>query len=95
MAFGIINGGLGLQLAGASSSLIAAYAVVSAIVVLLYIAVKLFTQWRARRAGGPRAEKIASHGPGGRQDKYSQSRGEEIELPRRPHGAEYNGGTGY
>lgn len=95
IALGVVNGGLGLQLAGASSSLITAYAVVSAIVAVIYVAVKLFTFWRQRKAGGPRAEKIGSHGSAGRQDKYRQAQGEEIEMPQRPYGSQRHRGLGH
>lgn len=49
MLLGVINGGLGLKLSSASDSLVVAYAVVSAIVGVLYIALKSFTSFRKRR----------------------------------------------
>lgn len=82
MLLGVINGGLGLQLAGASQSLIVAYAIVSVIIGLMYTSVKVFFLFRRRNASGPRAEKILSNGTNGRR-KYSQTVGEEIEMPRR------------
>ncbi|KAK9780821.1 hypothetical protein SCAR479_02007 [Seiridium cardinale] len=87
MALGVINGGLGLRLAGASHSLITAYSVVAAIIAVAYLAVKLFTHWRQRKAGNGVA-KVGSNGTTGRRDKYSQAQGEDIELPRHPNGNE-------
>lgn len=87
MLLGVINGGLGLQLASAAQSLIIAYAVVAAIIGVAYIAVKLFDFFRKRRTGSLRSEKIGSNGSTGRHDKYSPTQGEEVELPRRPHGS--------
>ena len=49
MVLGVINGGLGLKLSSASDSLVVAYAVVSAIVAVLYVALKGFTSFRKRR----------------------------------------------
>ena len=52
MALGVINGGLGLSLAGASTALMAAYAAVAAIVFVCYVAAKGVGFLRARRRGG-------------------------------------------
>lgn len=49
MLLGVVNGGLGLKLSGSSDSLVVAYAVVSAIVAVLYISLKAFTSFRKRR----------------------------------------------
>lgn len=84
MAFGIINGGLGLQLASADDGFKIAYAVIAAVMFVIYLAVKLFrvcsTRRQARRGSGARVEKVGS---GSRRDKYNQAPGEEVEMPRR------------
>lgn len=84
MAFGIINGGLGLQLASADDGFKIAYGVIAAVMFVIYLAVKLFrvcaTRRQARRGSGARVEKVGS---GGRRDKYNQAPGEEVEMPRR------------
>ncbi|KAI0125580.1 hypothetical protein BJ170DRAFT_439046 [Xylariales sp. AK1849] len=82
MLLGVVNGGLGLQLAGAGNNLVIAYAVIAAIIGVLYAGVKLFTTFRKRKAGRGGATKGGSNLPG-RHDKYSPA-GEEVEMPRRP-----------
>lgn len=57
MLLGIINGGLGLKLSNASDSLVVAYAVVSAIIAVLYIALKSFSSFRKRRNVGGKGPK--------------------------------------
>ncbi|ETS86683.1 hypothetical protein PFICI_00511 [Pestalotiopsis fici W106-1] len=87
MSLGVINGGLGLQLAGASRGAVIAYAVVAAIVAAVYLAIKVFVAARRRRGSSTHrrgssaraGEKIG----GSRRDKYNQTHGEEIEMPRR------------
>lgn len=49
MTIGVVNGGLGLQLSGASNTYKIAYSVVAAIIGALYILVSLFGSWRRRR----------------------------------------------
>ncbi|KLU84137.1 hypothetical protein MAPG_03182 [Magnaporthiopsis poae ATCC 64411] len=70
MVIGVVNGGLGLQAMSADSKLIIAYAVVTAVVFALYIAVKVFTIFRARRsqpgdkeASSPTADDAARRRP--------------------------------
>ena len=48
MALGVINGGLGLQVVGASTSIVVAYAVIAAIVFVVYVVTKLITSFRRR-----------------------------------------------
>lgn len=50
MIMGLINGGLGLQLARVSNSIIVAYAIISAIVFVAYVIVKVFLMYKARKA---------------------------------------------
>ncbi|KAI1855488.1 hypothetical protein JX266_000353 [Neoarthrinium moseri] len=86
MLLGVINGGLGLQLAGAPGRLVVAYAVVSAVIGVLYAAIKLTTSFRKRRGAGANG---GSKIPGRRGDKYAA--GQEVEMPHRPYG---NGNAG-
>jgi len=53
LLLGIINGGLGLQLAAAGNNWIVPYAVVGAIMYLIWALVCLLTRWRGRRRGVP------------------------------------------
>jgi hypothetical protein len=50
ITLGIINGGLGLQLTGASRSATIAYSVIAAIMWLLWAATAVFAESRRRRA---------------------------------------------
>lgn len=59
MVLGVINGGLGLQLADERNSLIIAYSVVAAILFLVYAVGKTFVSTRKKqgvRAGGRRSK---------------------------------------
>ncbi|KAI0489645.1 iron reductase domain protein [Xylaria cf. heliscus] len=62
MALGIINGGLGLQLAGAARSLVIAYAVVAAVIFSVYIIGAILGQVKRHRGPGlgDRARKSSS-----------------------------------
>jgi uncharacterized membrane protein len=63
MVLGVINGGLGLQLADARNSLIIAYSVIAAILFLLYAIGKTLVSMRknqATRAGGSRRKDESS-----------------------------------
>jgi hypothetical protein len=53
MVLGIVNGGLGLQLASASNSLIIAYSVIAAILFVLYMAGALMGTIRRMRQPSP------------------------------------------
>jgi hypothetical protein len=50
MLLGVINGGLGLQLAAAPQAFITAYIVVAAVIAALYVIVKFVSGLRRRRA---------------------------------------------
>jgi hypothetical protein len=52
LLLGAINGGLGLQLAGASNASIIAYSVIAGFFWLLYVCVALITSLRRRRHSG-------------------------------------------
>ncbi|KAI1347384.1 hypothetical protein F5Y01DRAFT_295334 [Xylaria sp. FL0043] len=54
IVLGIVNGGLGLQLAGASHSLVIAYAVVAAVISSAYIGSAIFGEVRRHRGSGRR-----------------------------------------
>ena len=58
MAVGVINGGLGLQLAAAPSAVVVAYAVIAAVVFVCYAAAKTFAFLRARKRGGAKPHGI-------------------------------------
>ncbi|KAK3937179.1 hypothetical protein QBC46DRAFT_16871 [Diplogelasinospora grovesii] len=78
IVLGIVNGGLGLQLALAPNSLIIAYSVVAGVIFLCYIATKLLTGRQRQLGGGTRKDGTGSpRSTGGR----SSSR----EVPRRPY----------
>ncbi|KAI1864250.1 hypothetical protein JX265_008621 [Neoarthrinium moseri] len=59
VTLGIINGGLGLQLAGADKSVIIAYSVVAGVMWLLWAASAVFGEFRRRS----RDEKVPNQGP--------------------------------
>jgi len=52
MVLGIINGGLGLQLAAEVRSLVIAYSVIAAVIFVAYIASAVFGETKRKRAGG-------------------------------------------
>lgn len=60
MVFGIINGGLGISLTGSSNSYMIAYAVVAAVMGVLYIAASAFGSFRRRRSRQAEQDKVAS-----------------------------------
>ncbi|KAI1661054.1 CBD9-like protein [Daldinia decipiens] len=49
---GIVNGGLGLELAGASRTFMVVYTVFAVLIFILYVGAALFGEWRRRRHGG-------------------------------------------
>jgi hypothetical protein len=55
LALGIINGGLGMQLASSSNAWVIAYSVIAALMTVLYIGVIVFKRMRS-----PRAERVLS-----------------------------------
>lgn len=58
----MVNGGLGLQLAGNDHAFVVTYCVVVAVVAAVYVASVLLKVWRTRRAaasGSPRESKAA------------------------------------
>lgn len=55
MILGVINGGLGLQLAGADNSFVIAYSVIAAVMFVAYAAAKALGTMRKRKAAGSRA----------------------------------------
>jgi hypothetical protein len=57
MVLGVVNGGLGLQLAMANNSLIIAYSVVAAVMFLLYAIGKVLVSVRRKQAANPRSRK--------------------------------------
>lgn len=82
MLMGVVNGGLGLQLADESMSLVVAYAIVAAVVFVIYAVAKGFTSFKKRRhSGGPSAVR----GTRGVRipDRNKESSSEGVELPRR------------
>lgn len=71
---GIVNGGLGWQLTGTTAAYVP-YAVVAAIVFLIYISVLLFAWYRARATRNLEDEKLNQRG------------GYEMQDPRQPRHA--------
>lgn len=55
MALGVINGGLGLQLASSSNAWVIAYSVIAALMTVAYIGAIVFKRMRS-----PRAERVLS-----------------------------------
>lgn len=53
ISLGAINGGLGLQLAGASSTYVIVYAVFAVLIWVAWMAVSAFAQIRRRRSSSP------------------------------------------
>ncbi|ORY57532.1 uncharacterized protein BCR38DRAFT_354536 [Pseudomassariella vexata] len=91
MMLGVVNGGLGLQLANASNNLVIAYSVVAAIVFVLYVAVKGFTSFRKRRSGaGGQGKNLPQQ-----KEASPPPREEHYEMPRRPYGTQREGGPGF
>lgn len=76
MLLGLINGGLGLELAGVSNPIIVAYAIVSAFVFVVYAIVKVFLMYKARRAANNSAPKEVASPPSyeGQQARPHQGR---------------------
>lgn len=66
MLIGVINGGLGLQLAVAPDNLIIAYGVIAGIIFLVYTATKIFTYMR-RKSAHSRGRKDDSSSPTSRE----------------------------
>jgi hypothetical protein len=91
MLLGLVNGGLGLQLTGASNALIIAYGVVGGIVFGVYFAgammgsLRRMKSDRERQNHGPNKESIAL-----RNSPQSSSPPMSAPPPRRP----YNGYSG-
>ena len=56
---GVINGGLGLQLATASNSLIIAYSVVAGAILIFYVVAKVLGYFRSSRNGRTEQNKEA------------------------------------
>jgi hypothetical protein len=65
MVLGVVNGGLGLELARESNGYIIAYGVVSGLIFLAYFGFKAFSFFRASKApiGGAEAKRVNSRGP--------------------------------
>ena len=53
MLLGVVNGGLGLQLADADNSLVIAYSVVAGVMFLLYVIGKTLASIRKKQTAGP------------------------------------------
>lgn len=82
LVLGVINGGLGLQLAGSSNSLIIAYSVISVVMYLVYAVVKGLVSFRSRgrRSNGSlEGRKVSNTGSAG----YAEH-GDEVNLNRYP-----------
>lgn len=82
LVLGVINGGLGLQLSGASHSLVIAYSVISVIMYLVYAVVKALVSFRSRGRRSNRSlegRKVSGAGSGG----YAEH-GDEMNLNRYP-----------
>jgi hypothetical protein len=77
MVLGVVNGGLGLQLALADNSLIIAYSVVSAVIFLVYAIGKVLVSIRRKQAANPRG--------GGKRNGQKDGSG----SPRSPPGGVY------
>jgi hypothetical protein len=60
MLLGVINGGLGLQLANANNSLVIAYSVVAGVMFLLYAIGKTLVSIKKKQAAGPASGRIRS-----------------------------------
>ncbi|KAG8164640.1 hypothetical protein KVR01_004915 [Diaporthe batatas] len=82
LILGVINGGLGLQLSGASNGLIIAYSVIAAIMYLVYAVVKSLVSFRSRgrRSNGSlEGRKVSGAGSG-----YAEH-GEDVNLNNYPN----------
>jgi hypothetical protein len=82
MLLGVINGGLGLQLAGAGMKLVTAYAVVSAIMGVAYAGIKGITSFRKRKAAAVGGKGIKIPGSSGSKEPFSP-KVEAHEMARR------------
>jgi hypothetical protein len=82
MLLGVINGGLGLRLASESNNLVIAYAVVAAIIGVVYIAVKLLTAFRKPRNDAPRALS-SSDSSAANAYRQKEANGGDVELRNR------------
>ncbi|KAK7719730.1 hypothetical protein SLS64_001910 [Diaporthe eres] len=81
LVLGVINGGLGLQLAGSSNSLIIAYSVIAVVMYLVYAVVKSLVSFRSRgrrNNGSLNGRKVSGAGSG-----YAEH-GDEMNLNRYP-----------
>lgn len=81
LVLGVINGGLGLQLAGSSNSLVIAYSVIAVIMYLVYAVVKSLVSFRSRSRrnnGSLNGRKVSGAGSG-----YAEH-GDEMNLNRYP-----------
>lgn len=81
LVLGVINGGLGLQLADASNSLIIAYSVIAVVMYLVYTVVKSLVSFRSRgrrNNGSLNGRKVSGAGSG-----YAEH-GDEMNLNRYP-----------
>lgn len=74
---GLVNGGLGLQLAGSRGSSVIAYGVIAGIMGLAYLAAIIFGEMKRRKAGESRGRKGAK-GQGRQPPGYDS--GEEMEY---------------
>ncbi|KAK6205949.1 hypothetical protein LQW54_008011 [Pestalotiopsis sp. IQ-011] len=98
VTLGIINGGLGLQLARASRSAVIAYAVIAALVWLAWVAAAVVGETRRRdslppppaASAGPRRPRGQGTNPrpyGGRANTRHDGRGVELGAMKRGHGS--------
>jgi hypothetical protein len=82
---GMINGGLGLQLAGTQGSHVIAYAVVAAIMGLLYLASIVYGERkRSKRAPPPDYQMSQKESRGSGSRHYESSQGSAYEVPPPP-----------
>ena len=81
LILGVINGGLGMQLTGASKSLIIAYSVIAVVMYLVYAVVKTLVSFRSRSRGANRS--LDGRKVSGAESGYAEH-GDEINLNRYP-----------
>jgi hypothetical protein len=81
LILGVINGGLGLQLAGASNSLVIAYSVIAAVMYVVYAVVKSLVSFRSRGSKSNRSFEGRKTSGGG--SGYAEQ-GDEMNLNRYP-----------
>jgi hypothetical protein len=85
---GIVNGGLGLQLAGAQGSSVIAYAVVAAIMVLLYLASIVYGERKRSKSVTPPNYQHSQKEQSRQYDSSRGSQGSSYEIPPLPRGGQ-------